>query len=355
VRILALVSDGLGAHGGIAAYNRHLFAALSQCSAVSSVKILPRHGDAMAHVPPRCTQDPPIDDRMRWVASASAQAVCKSFDVIFCGHLFAAPLAAALANRRKLWIQAHGIEAWPEPRSPMRYAVERADLVTAVSRYTRARLLRWIDIDPIRVRVLSNMFSPGFAARPRRIDLVARYGLQGRKVILTVGRLAAGERYKGHDRIILALPETLKQCPDACYLIVGGGEDEARLRRLAQSKNVAGRVIFAGDVSDEDLPDYFALADGFVMPSTGEGFGIAFLEAAATGLPVIGGNRDGSIDALADGAIGRLIDPLSQEEIAAALIDALNGRIASAAEAAQRFSFPNFAAHVDALVRNLAH
>ena len=89
------------------------------------------------------------------------------------------------------------------------------------------------------------------------------------------------------------------------------------------------------------------------MPSAKEGFGIVFVEAASTGLPVVAGDLDGSVDALADGEIGRLIDPRSTDEIASAAIDALRRRPPPAVEAAQRFAYANFAHHVDALVRTL--
>ena len=119
-------------------------------------------------------------------------------------------------------------------------------------------------------------------------------------MLLTVSRLAASERYKGHDRVISVLPRVLERSPDVAYLVVGDGDDRQRLEEMAQKAGVAHAMRFAGHVPHQELPDYFRLADVFVMPSTGEGFGIVFLEAAASGLPVIGGNRDGSVDALAE-------------------------------------------------------
>jgi glycosyltransferase involved in cell wall biosynthesis len=103
------------------------------------------------------------------------------------------------------------------------------------------------------------------------------------------------------------------------------------------------------------LPGYFASAQAYAMPSTGEGFGIVFLEAAASGLPVIGGNRDGSVDALADGRIGRLVDPDSQDQIVATVVEALEGRAGGDPAEVSRFRFENFSRHVDELVRSLAH
>jgi glycosyltransferase involved in cell wall biosynthesis len=103
------------------------------------------------------------------------------------------------------------------------------------------------------------------------------------------------------------------------------------------------------------LPAYYQLADVFVMPSTGEGFGIVFLEASATGLPVIGGNRDGSVDALAEGRLGALVDPNDVNGLAQAIVTALDQkrRRSSGVGGTGRFAMDNFVRHVDDLVRSL--
>lgn len=357
MNILALLTDGFGARGGIARYNRDLMLALSRCESVSEVTILPRFAEAGGSLPPKVRQLAPSAGRAKWSARALALAARQPYDVVLCGHLYAVPLAAALARLRHvpLWVQAHGIDAWQSPGPLHRRGLTAATLVTAVSRYTRARLLAWADVPAHRVRVLPNTVDAAYAPRRPRADLAARYGLAGRRVILTVGRLSSLERYKGHDRIIAALPGVLHRVPDAAYLIVGDGDDRPRLEQLAREAGVADRVAFAGQVPDEELGDHFALASVFAMPSTGEGFGIVYLEAAASGLPVIAGNRDGSVDALAEGRIGRLIDPESQPEIEAALSDALTAaRDAADAAEVQRFAFPRFSARVADLVRDLA-
>ena len=122
--------------------------------------------------------------------------------------------------------------------------------------------------------------------------------------------------------------------------------DAPRLEALARDVGVAERVIFAGQVPDADIADHFALASVFAMPSMGEGFGIVFLEAAASGVAVIGGNRDGSADALADGAIGAAIDPVNAEGSPSLSPDP-EGRQTGNPDAAHRFAFSNFARHVD--------
>ena len=358
MRLLALVTDAFGGSGGIARYNQDLMLALAQSARVSEIVVLPRFAPGpISEVPPKVRQHAPSAGRVAWSARALALAAKQRFDVVFCGHLYAVPVAAAIAGLRRtpLWVQAHGVDAWQRPSAVHYRALRSTTLVTSVSRYTRAALLSWADIPPHRVRVLPNTVSATYGRRSRRDDLIVRLGLAGRRIILTVGRLSALERYKGHDRLIAALPAIAARVPDAAYLIVGSGDDQPRLERLAHEAGVGDRVVFAGHVPDPELADYFALAHVFAMPSTGEGFGIVFLEAAASGLPVIGGNCDGSADALADGRIGRLIDPHAPAELEGAVVDALLGPhpVPNGAEETRRFGFARFATHVDGLVGSL--
>jgi phosphatidyl-myo-inositol dimannoside synthase len=357
MRLLALLTDAYGAGGGIARYNQALLAACSQSAIVTEVVVLPRFASASASVPAKVRQLPPSSDRATWGARAVALAARDRYDGIFCGHLNALPLAAmiALPLRARLWVQVHGVEAW-QPRSKVyRGALAGTDLVTSVSRHTRHKLLQWADLQAHRVRVLPNTLAPASVGpQPADVRVDARNAGDDH-AILTVGRMSASEAYKGHDRIIAAMPAILARVPNARYRIVGSGDDVARLRQLAERMGVAERVVFAGQVADHDLPRYFASASAFAMPSTGEGFGIVFLEAAAAGLPVIGGNRDGSVDALADGRIGRLVDPGSQEEIVDAVAEALQGRGTGDPAEVERFCFENFSHHVDGLLRSLVH
>ena len=354
------MTDGFGASGGIAQYNQNLVTALARLSPRRRVVVVPRFGSASEQLPEGVEQVAPSSGRARWSLNATRLAA-SGFDIIFCGHLYAAPLAVALARLtlKPLWVQAHGVEAWRSPSRAIRLAVERARLITAVSRYTRKRLLEWANIDPALVRVLPNTILPSWRTRPKpqdqnlqaRQDLQARFGLAGKRVILTVSRMSASDAYKGHNRIIGVLSEIVCR-HDAAYLIVGGGDDVPRLKALAAATGVADRVHFAGHVPAAELADYFALADVFAMPSTGEGFGIALIEAAASGLPVIAGNRDGSVDALADGQIGRLIDPHDRNQLCDAIINALERRVEADPSAVKRFAFTNFSQHVNDLVES---
>jgi phosphatidylinositol alpha-1,6-mannosyltransferase len=353
MKMLALVSDAFGGSGGIARYNRDLFSALVSGDEASEIIVIPRGGNA----PP---PSPHIDQRtprgrVGFVLAALWAAWRDGpFDAIFCGHLNFAPVAAIVAamSRTPLWLQLHGIEAWHRLPRTRRWAVERASLVTAVSRYTRHRFLGLARIHPERLRVLPNTVDACFAPGPKPDYLLHRHNLHGHTVLLTVGRLASSERGKGHDRVIAALPALATVLADIAYLIVGDGDDRQQLEAQAQAAGVADRVIFTGAVSDAELPDYYRVADLFMMPSAQEGFGIVLLEAAASGLPIVAGNADGSADALADGALGRLIDPNDADALRRAVLE-MAGSTQPPHAIIERFAFHNFADRARLLLEEL--
>jgi phosphatidyl-myo-inositol dimannoside synthase len=354
LRVLALVTDAFGGHGGIAQYNRDFLSSLAAFDLIGEIVVLPRQ----AQTPPGglsagIRQLSPVQGRLGYSLAALGAAIAyRPIDIVFCGHLFIAPLAALVAKllRARLWVQVHGIEAWQEPSWLERRSLETAALITSVSRYTRQRLLTRIGIDPARVKVLPDTVDPRFRPGPKPHALLDHYDARGKKVLLTVARLSSLERYKGHDLVIRTLPRVLRDHPETIYLIVGDGDDRARLEALAVEFSVADKVEFAGHIDAEQLPDYFRLADVFVMPSTGEGFGIVFLEAMASGIAVIGGNVDASLDPLADGVLGTAVDPVNQEQLASAICAALRTppvRI----DRARRFGVQAFSEHLYGLVR----
>ena len=354
LRVLALVTDAFGGHGGVAQYNRDFLSSLSACDRIGEVIVLPRLGaTSPSALPSNVRQLLPVRGRLAYsLAAFRAAQAHRPIDIVFCGHLFMVPLAAAITKllRAKLWVQTHGIEAWQALSGLHRRSIESAVLITSVSRYTRRRLLRWISVDPARVKVLPNAVDPQFQPGGKPDTLLDRHHAHGKKVLMTVGRLASSERYKGHDRVIRALPRVLSNHPNTIYLIVGDGDDRARLEALVPEFSLSEKVQFAGHIDAEQLPEYLRLADVFAMPSTGEGFGIVFLEAMASGIAVIGGNQDGSVDPLADGVLGAAVDPANQEQLVSAICAALH-RPCDKVDRARRFGVQAFSEHLYALVR----
>jgi phosphatidylinositol alpha-1,6-mannosyltransferase len=229
-------------------------------------------------------------------------------------------------------------------------AVEAADLILCVSRYTRARVIEWAAIAPERVLVLPNTvgeaFTPGDGSVLRRA-----WGLQDKRVLLTVGRMDAREGYKGQDRVIVALPQLLAAGHDLVYVVVGGGDDRTRLQSLAAERGVAERVRFVGVLGHDVVVDVYRMADLFVMPSTGEGFGIVFLEAMACGTPALGLAAGGAIDALADGEFGTMASEPEFAVILARLLTApTSDPHALAAAVRSRFGDAAFSRQVSNIV-----
>lgn len=221
---------------------------------------------------------------------------------------------------------AHGVETWGHLDGALGVALRKAAGVLPVSEFTRQVLLREGGLDADKVIVVPDTLrESAFAPGPKPDYLLQRHGLKPHQpVLLTVGRLAASEAYKGHDQVIAALPAIRRNYPDVRYVIVGTGDDLARLKACAASHGQEEAVIFAGFIPDHELADYYRLCDAFVMPSTGEGFGIVYLEALASGRPCIVGNQDASPEAIGNGRLGFVVDPRAPDEIVAAVIQFLS-------------------------------
>ncbi len=220
--------------------------------------------------------------------------------------------------KKRIILLAHGIEIWAKlPKWKTKFLQKNTE-VWAVSNYTADQIKKIHHLVPAKIKTLNNSLDPFFAipanfAKPERLS--QRYQLSGStKVLFTLTRLSSQEQYKGYDQVILAL----KSLPEEVIYILAGKADEkeeARVLSLIAAQNLAHRVILTGFLAEDEIQPHFLLADLFVMPSKGEGFGIAFIEAAACGLASVAGQADGSRDALLNGKLGDFVDPNNVEEL----------------------------------------
>ena len=249
-----------------------------------------------------------------------------------------APLGLITPVLRKVGVKkaiaiTHGHEAgWaalPVARQALRQIGERTDVMTYLGEYFRVRVAgaltpqaaaRMARLHP---GVDAGTFHPDPAARAA---IRARYGLADRPVVVCVSRLVAR---KGQDTLLRAWPAVLAQVPDAALLIVGGGSYAKTLHQLSQQVGLATSVYaagqaqqagtrpsvyFTGPVPQGELPRHYAAGDVFSMPCRTrrggldvEGLGIVYLEASATGLPVVGGDSGGAPDAILEGETGYVV------------------------------------------------
>ncbi len=320
--------------GGIQSFSRHFLGALDGEVSSEGIRVLLKNDlpvavrcdDGFRHVNVYGHWPPPFRTP-RFASECLRRAWRERPRLVVSTHLNFGPVAQIVRELTGVpyVLIAHGIDAWRLKSRSRQKALQKADLVLAVSRYTRDCLVQRISLDPERVQILPNTFSPErFAIGTKSPRLLRRYGLTPQTpVILTVCRLAGAERYKGYDQMIRALPQILCGVPNARYVLVGTGPDRSRIERLVAGLGVQDAVVLAGFVPDEELSEHYNLCDLFAMPSKAEGFGIVYLEALACGKPVLAGNKDGSRDALNDGELGLLVDPDDTAEIASEIIRVL--------------------------------
>ncbi len=210
--------------------------------------------------------------------------------------------------------------------------LRNASLVIANSEYTRSLALGF-GVPAERTEIIYPCPAAVHDAAGDREAARETLKLSGKKILLSVARLV---RRKGHEKVIGVLPALREKFGDVVYLIVGLGPEETRLRELAAKNGVSNAVIFCGDVSPESLPTYYQAADAFVLPGSElpddvEGFGLAYLEAAAHGLPSVAGRGGGAPEAVLNGETGWLVNPESDRELYEAI-----SRLFSSPEEAKR-------------------
>ncbi len=250
----------------------------------------------------------------------------------------AAPLALMASSLRahgvmRMVATTHGHEVWwatlPGSRQLLRRIGERTDVLTYLGEFTRARVAAALTPEAVSTMrrltpgVDASVFSPGVDGGPVR----AKHGLGDDPVIVCVSRMVAR---KGQDTLVRALPQVLARLPSARLLLVGDGPHRGAVERLAAHHRVTHRVVFAGRRPWAETAQYYAAGTVFAMPTRTrlaglepEALGICYLEAAATGLPVVAGDSGGAPDALLAGENGYVVDGRSVAAVADRLLELL--------------------------------
>lgn len=356
MKILLLTTDAYGGHGGIALYNRDIAEALAEMPEVEEIAVVPRN---MPLQPER------IPDKVRFLHQATGgkaryirvamREARKGYDLVICGHINLLPLAVLLNLhiRAPLALMVYGIDVWQQPNALARRWLKAVDAVWTISAVTRDRMNVWAKLPKSKYMMLPNAIHlERYGMAEKRPDLVELYRLGHCKLIMTLARLPGAERYKGVDEVLEAMPALLEKEPALKYLVAGDGDDRPRLEAKAEALGIADRVIFTGMVKEADKADLFRLADAFVMPGRGEGFGFVFLEALACGVPAVGSKLDGSREALRDGLLGELVDPTDPESIQQGILVAL-AKPKAIPEGLDYFAWPAFSQRAATAVRSL--
>jgi phosphatidylinositol alpha-1,6-mannosyltransferase len=220
-----------------------------------------------------------------------------------------------------------GWAALPGARAMLRRIARDVDVVTYLGEYTRVRLARAIGDLSTLERLAPGVDTDAFRPSASGLGVRQRHGLRDRPVIVCVSRLV---RRKGQDSLIRALPAIRRRVRDTALLLVGGGPYRSTLETMAREHGVAEHVVFAGSVPWAELPAHYAAGDVFAMPCRTrragldvEGLGIVYLEASATGLPVVGGDSGGAPDAVREGETGFVVAGRDQSALVERVTDVL--------------------------------
>ena len=244
----------------------------------------------------------------------------------------AAPLGLLASSLRKLGVtkivgitQGHetGWAMTPGLKQALRKIGNDVDHLTYLNEYTHTKISRALSPHAIQAmrQILPGVNSQEFTPTNSIAGLVLRsnIGWANRPVIVCVSRLMTR---KGQDKLIQALPSVHKSVPFASLIIVGDGPYRKHLEKLTDDLGLRDNVHFTGKVDQDQLANWYAAGDVFAMPCRTrvggwdvEGLGIVFLEASATGLPVVVGDSGGAVDALLDGVTGFLVNGNNVSEI----------------------------------------
>lgn len=359
--VLMLVTDSFGGRGGIALYNRDLITSICEMPEYAKVVALPRfmHDELEEEVPDKLVYvTGGLNGKFRYVLALLGLLVrWRSFDLVICGHINLLPVAylASMLTGKPIIMFVYGVDVWHPPESRLaRALLKKVSMFVSISNVTKEKMLEWSGLDRERVVLLPNAIHlEKYRQAVKNERLLDQYGLAGKKVLMTLGRMAAEERYKGFDEVIEVLPELVMDDPDIAYLVVGDGSDRPRLQDKVARLGLEDRVVFTGFIPESEKADHFRLADAYVMPSYGEGFGFVFLEALACGIPVVASSVDGGREAVREGLLGELVRPDDPAELKRAIRRALD-KPKGIPPGIDYFSFPNFKNRLSNILADVA-
>jgi phosphatidylinositol alpha-1,6-mannosyltransferase len=230
-----------------------------------------------------------------------------------------------IVPRLRVIVVSHGIEVWRPLSTMRRKALRRSQLVLAPSRYTGEKLNEIQRVAKERIRRLPWPVNPDFerlADDGSKLPLPP--GFPNGRIVLTVGRWAASERYKGVDDLIHAIAQLRHAHPELQLVAVGEGDDVERLAHIAATLSVGVCVHFLSGLSRNQIAACYSRAEIFALPSSGEGYGLVFLEAMTFAKPVVGAAAGGAVDLIQDGVNGILVPPRDSQKLIEALSSLLS-------------------------------
>ena len=368
-RAIALVSDAYGGRGGIALYNRNFLKALCSFPGMDEVLAVPRSVTYdLEKMPGNLIYiTTAVGSKLKYLMQCVRLTLFgKPVDLIICGHLHLLPFAylLKLCHRCPVVPITYGVEAWtPTSHQIVNLLCSRLNAFISIRKLTAHRLMQWASIEKAQFFHLPNCIDESqYGVALKREDLLKRFGLKGKKIVMTAGRMDSigFDRRKGFDEVLEVLPDLRKQIPDVIYLIIGDGDDKARLKKKAEELGVADIVKFSGYIKDSEKADFYRLADVLAMPGSNPifdryPFRLVFLEALACGVPVVGSMLEDKTEVNDSDANALIIqvDPNDKQSIIDGVLKGLSQSERQVPAALRNYFFENFEKKLHSLITEI--
>lgn len=357
IRSYLFLSDAYGINGGIAKYGLDVIAGLANENI--ELNILARN----------CAKNYEKQEKINVKSFASkgkfgyiVETIISAFskkDLVICGHINLLPFAfvSAVFGRSPLILFVYGIDTWyPHKNFIINYLIRRIKYIISISKFTEMKLRAWQPKLTAKIFILPNgidLSIYGIGKKPN--ELIEKYKLDKKIILMTMGRLSSSEKYKGIDEILEVFPNLLKKNSNLIYLICGDGDDKFRLAKKANDLGLRESVVFTGYIPEKEKKKYYDLSDLYVMPSYGEGFGFVFLEAMACGIPVLASIKDGGYEAIRCGDLGRAVDPHDLSKIETVILEMLHNNKKKIPDGLEVFSIVRFNLELKKIIMSVLH
>ena len=299
--------------GGIEKYNRELMDALRNAGA--SIVFVPLFGVSRFQ-------------KLSFILRVLFESIRKRPDIIFCSHIAFSPICYFINKTLGIdyIVNVYGIEVMNMP-SLHKYSLKSAHYIIKLFDQAAKNVTRQIPEAAKKfISLPSSVDNKRFYIKEKSKNIIERHDIKDSKIILTICRLSRSEvDNKGYEKVVRIMPEIIRQISNAKYLLVGGGDDFERIKNLVKELGLEHKVVMPGPVKDEEMIDYYNVADVFVLPSKREGFpAIVLLEALACGKPIIGGSQgEESEERIFNNKLGYIIDPDNKQELRDAIVKSL--------------------------------
>jgi len=294
-KVLVVAPGFDGTKGGVQRYSQTLYRALNSVCSNSQVKGIEINAGSKK-------------EKIRSALNAVITIFLLRPQLVICTHVHLVPLVLRLRGilKFKVVVCCHGVEVWNIKRRSILHSLQEVDEIWPVSAFTELKIQEQIVEVQSKSNILPNTINAKSYVIENDVDSLREEIKLSREyfIFLTVNRFERSESFHSYEAFLPVFERINQQNLKTLWICIGGGNDYSRFQRKVEISKASDSILLTGRIPDQELQKFYRASDVFVMPSKLEGFGIVYLEAAASGLYCIGGNQDGAREVIFDPDIG---------------------------------------------------